>query len=69
MVELTKKEEESIRYCEDFCPLYQSLYDYNLYHMYTISCDTKMCERVKEAYILNLREAAKSALAEKGGAE
>lgn len=68
MVELTKKEEKIIRYCEDFCPLYQSLCDYNLYHRHTISCDTKMCEKVAEAYILNLRE-AESALAEKGGAE
>lgn len=67
MVELTKKEEDSTRYCEDFCPLYQALYDYNLCHRYIISCDIKMCEKVKEAYILNLREAAESALAEKGG--
>lgn len=59
MVKLTKKEEESIRYCEDFCPLYQSLCNYNLSHRYTISCDTKMCEKVTEAYILNLREEEK----------
>lgn len=69
MGQITEKEEEITKYCEDFCPIYQALLNYNISHKHIICCGTDMCKKVEEAYILNFREESESALAEKGGAE
>ena len=56
MVEFTEKEKELTRYCEDFCPIYQAITDYNNSHRPIISCTSEMCEKMSEAYVLHLRE-------------
>lgn len=55
-MELTEKEDELTRYCEDFCPIYKAITDYNMSHKPSIYCPTEMCERVTEAYVLYLRK-------------
>ena len=56
MVEFTEKEKELTRYCDDFCPIYQAITDYNKSHRPTISCASEMCEKITEAYVLHLRK-------------
>lgn len=52
---LTKKEEKITTHCEDFCPIYQSLKEYNATNRHKICCPTEMCKRVTETYVLNQR--------------
>lgn len=54
-MQLTKEEENLTRYCEDFCPIYNAIKDYNASHKPIISCPTEMCNKVAEAYIAHLR--------------
>ncbi|MBQ4523507.1 MAG: hypothetical protein IJA10_11240 [Lachnospiraceae bacterium] len=52
---LTEEEEKLTTYCEDFCPIYQAITDYNRWHRPTVSCPSVMCERIVESYVLNRR--------------
>ena len=53
---LTKEDDENTKYCEDFCPIHDSIREYNAVHEYKICCTTEMCKKIIEAYVLNLRK-------------
>ena len=53
---LTKEEESLTKNCEDFCPIYEAIRQYNACHTHKICCATTMCKNVTEAYVLNKRE-------------
>lgn len=52
---LTKEEDESTRYCDDFCPIYDAIKQYNKNHLHIIYCPEEMCDEVIKEYILNKR--------------
>ena len=53
---LTKKEDKMTRYCENFCPIYRAITDYNNSHAHIIFCSSDMCTNITRAYALNERE-------------
>lgn len=53
---LTKKEDKMTRYCENFCPIYRAIIDYNNSHAHIIFCSSDMCTNITRAYALNERE-------------
>lgn len=62
---LTKEEDELTTYCEDFCPIYYAVKNYNSdsykyrnTHI-TLSCPAEMCEDVTKTYVLRRRERMK----------
>ena len=44
------------RYCENFCPIYRAIIDYNNSHAHIIFCSSDMCTNITRAYALNERE-------------
>lgn len=54
-MELTKKEQEIVKHCEDFCPFAQAVVVFNRSHKHKFLCPDEMCERITEAYIRSLR--------------
>lgn len=56
---LTKKENKDTHYCENFCPIYESITQYNNSHFHKIACPSRMCEVVTTSYVLNKREETK----------
>lgn len=58
MPDLISRSEEKKMYCEDFCPIYNAIRDYNASHGFPIFCATKMCENITDAYMLNHKECA-----------
>ena len=55
-VTLTKEEDKITKYCEDFCPIYYEIKEYNNNHEYNILCPNEMCDRITSAYIMNRRK-------------
>lgn len=57
-IELTDEEEKATHYCQDFCPIYQGITDYNtgLKRKHKIYCTPNMCKRIVNTYVLNMRE-------------
>lgn len=59
---LTEEEEKLTKHCEDFCPIYQAIHDYNMAsykydNMHTaISCTSEMCNKIIKVYVLRRRE-------------
>lgn len=53
---LTEEEEKITHYCEDFCPLYEAIRDFNRNKFSTITCATEMCTNVVNAFILDRRQ-------------
>lgn len=53
---LTEEEDKFLKYCEDFCPIYSAIEQFNRRNKHNIYCRTEMCEAVKEAYIPNKRD-------------
>ena len=45
--------EDKKQYCDDFCPIYASIREYNNTHENKIFCTTDMCKNVTEAYEAN----------------
>ena len=41
------------KYCEDFCPIYESVERYNKTHENKIYCPSIMCDRITEVYEKN----------------
>ena len=54
-VVLTEEEEKRVKYCEDFCPIYDSIRDYNQRNNPPISCTSDMCTGIISSYILGKR--------------
>lgn len=54
---LTEDEEKITHYCEDFCPIYNAITEYNNTHYNHIYCttETEMCKQMQKVYILNNR--------------
>ena len=52
----TKEEEALTKSCEDFCPIYEAIRQYNNCHTHNIYCATEMCKNISIAYALNRRE-------------
>ena len=55
-VVLTEDEDKITHYCEDFCPIYYKIKEYNRNHEYNILCPNEMCDRITSAYIMNRRK-------------
>lgn len=55
-IALTEQEEQLTQYCEDFCPIYGAITDYNTSYTHKIFCPKEMCASITKAYILNKRE-------------
>lgn len=55
-VTLTEQEEKLTQYCEDFCPIYHAITNYNTSHTHKIFCPKEMCNNITNAYILNRKE-------------
>ena len=50
------KEDEITKYCEDFCPIYDSIKEYNESNLHKIFCNTEFCKHITETYNLNRKE-------------
>ena len=53
---LTEEEEKITTYCEDFCPIYDAIIQYNKGTKHIIHCPSKMCEVITESYVLDRRD-------------
>lgn len=54
-ITLTEKEKKMTRYCEDFCPIYEPIRQFNCTHNHRIFCNTEFCAHIINVYILNVR--------------
>ena len=45
-----------LKYCEDYCPIYNTLKSYNESHQHQIMCLTAMCAHITEICELNREE-------------
>lgn len=48
-------DEDELRYCEDFCPIYESVESWNksLYNRSYINCPVEMCNEMVRVYTEN----------------
>ena len=54
------KGEDFYKYCENFCPIYSAIRQYNIGHGHTISCSQEMCEEIVSVVMKNDEEYEKS---------
>ena len=59
---LTEEEERLFKYCEDFCPIYYDIknfnscsYEYDNMHT-TLYCPSEMCDKITKVCVLRRRE-------------
>lgn len=58
-IEITDEEDKELRHCYDYCPIFDSIQDYNKNHEHHINCSTMFCEQISKIYVWNKREELK----------
>ena len=48
--------EKLSRYCEEFCPIYKVIEEYNSSNEHNIYCNTEMCKHIREVCAMNLEK-------------